>query len=85
MLTGLLLEVEVGEAVGVGPDGRMVLLLGMRVAVSGSADKVVVLLGRPKRAGVEDVTPSSFVTARVGVGKLEVSPELVLVSSGRSE
>lgn len=81
MLTGLLLEVEVGEAVGVGPDGRMMLLLGMNVAVSGSADKVG-LLGRPKRAGV---TPSSFVTARVGVGKLEVSPELVLVSSGRSE
>lgn len=84
MLTGLLLEVEVGEAVGVGPAGRMMLLLGMSVAVSGSADKVG-LLGRPKRAGVEDVTPSSFVTARVGVGKLEVSPELVLVSSGRSE
>ena len=62
----------------------MMLLLGMSVAVSGSADKVG-LLGRPKLAAVEDVTPSSFVTARVGVGKLEVSPELVLVSSGRSE
>ncbi len=79
LLTGLLLEVEVGEAAGVGPDvGRMMILLGMSVAVSGAAEKAG-LLGRPKLAAVEDVTPSSFVTARVGVGKL------VLVSSGRSE
>lgn len=75
---------EVGEAVGVGPDGRMLLLLGMSVAVSGAAEKEG-LLGRFKLAPVEGVTTSSFVTAGVGVGKLEVSPRLLLVSSGRSE